>query len=80
MSIAAKFTEDDRANIELHADGTMAVKALYAALFEQNVRKLVLRDRPKSQIEGPDYLGILKICDIPHMLDADRTQAELVEQ
>jgi hypothetical protein len=72
--------EDDRAKVELHADGAMAVNALYAALFEPNVRRLDLMNLPQSHTVGPDYLGILKICDIPQVLDAERTQAELVEQ
>jgi hypothetical protein len=69
--------EDDRAKVELHADGSMAVNALYAALFEPNVKKLELTNLPESQVQGPDYLGVLKICDIPQVRDAVATRAEL---
>ena len=62
--------EDDKAKIELRSSGAMAVNALYAALFDPNVRKLELANLPKLHTEGPDYLGILKLCDIPQVLAA----------
>jgi hypothetical protein len=69
--------EDDKAIIELKADGTMAVNALYAALFEPNVRSLDLEKLPKSHREGPDYLGVQKICDIADVLEAVKSRAEV---
>ena len=69
--------EDDRAKVELRADGFMGVNALYAALFEPNVRRLVLEDLPKSHADGPDYLGVLKVCDIPQVLQAARDRSEV---
>jgi dienelactone hydrolase len=69
--------EDDRAKVELNASGPMAVNALYAALFEPNVRRLELTGLPKSHAEGPDYLGVLKLCDIPQVRDAETEQAEI---
>jgi dienelactone hydrolase len=65
----------DSGTIHLRADGAMAVNALYAALFEPDVRRLDLKNLPKSQIDGPDYLGILKICDLPQVLEAEAKQA-----
>jgi dienelactone hydrolase len=59
------------AKIKLHAEGSMAVNALYAALFETDVRKLDLLDLPQSQTQGPDYLGVLKITDIPQVTEAE---------
>ena len=59
------------AKIKLHGEGPMGVNALYAALFEPGVRKLDLVDLPKSQLEGPDYLGVLKITDIPQVREAE---------
>ncbi|HMP81567.1 MAG TPA: alpha/beta hydrolase family protein [Verrucomicrobiota bacterium] len=58
---------DDKARVELVASGTMAVNSLYAALYEPNVRKLDLANLPGSHTDGPDYLGILKITDIPQV-------------
>jgi hypothetical protein len=68
----------DKAKINVQAGGSMAVNALYAALFEPDVRQLELTDLPKSQQrEGPDYLGVLKITDIPQVKEVVAKQAEL---
>jgi hypothetical protein len=69
--------EDDKGKIELNANGPMAVNALYAALFEPNVRKLELTNLPKSHLEGPDYLGVLKLCDLPQVRTAEAEKAEI---
>lgn len=49
----------------LEAEGTMGVDALYASLFEPGVSGLDLSRIPSSHVEGPDYLNVLKILDIP---------------
>ena len=49
----------------------MGVNALYAALFEPGVRKLDLVDLPQSQMQGPDYLDVLKVTDIPQVTEAE---------
>ena len=67
----------DATKIGLQAEGTMAVNALYAALFEPDVRKLKLVNLPKSHMQGPDYLNVLKITDIPQVAEAVAGQAEL---
>ena len=68
---------DDKGKIELSADGPMAANALYAALFEPNVRRLELTHLPRSHTEGPDYLGVLKVCDLPQVLAAEALRAEV---
>ncbi|HLP77077.1 MAG TPA: acetylxylan esterase, partial [Candidatus Paceibacterota bacterium] len=68
---------DNHARIELRAQGSMAVNALYAALFEPTVTRLDLRQLPASQLAGPDYLGVLRICDLTQVIDAVKTQAEV---
>ena len=42
----------------------MGVNALYASWFEPSVRRIG-NNLPKSQTEGPDYLGVLRFTDIP---------------
>jgi hypothetical protein len=61
----------DTAKIKLHAEGPMGVNALYAALFEPAVRQLDLVDLPQSQMQGPDYLNVLKVTDIPQVTEAE---------
>jgi hypothetical protein len=54
----------------IRANGPMGVNAAYAALFEPTVRKLELEEFPLSQSEGPDYLNVLRIMDLPDLVDA----------
>lgn len=70
------------APIELSADGSMAVNALYAALFESDVRRLDLTNLPKSHMDAaaPDYLNVLKFTDIPEVTAAVATQAKVETQ
>ncbi len=49
----------------LEAQGEMGVNVLYASLFEPGISGLDLRRIPFSHMEGPDYLNVLKILDIP---------------
>jgi hypothetical protein len=70
-------SETGFSKVELSAEGDEAVNALYAALFEPGVKKLDLVNLPRSQIEGPDYLGVLKITDIPQVKEAVAAQSEL---
>ena len=60
--------EADVANVELQARGRMAVNSLYAGLFEPGVKRLTVDALPASQSEGPDYLGILRVTDLPQLL------------
>ena len=53
--------------IWLRARGTMGANAAYAALFEPAVRRLRLEDVPASHTQGPDYLNVLKVWDIPQL-------------
>jgi dienelactone hydrolase len=52
------------------AKGQMAVNAAYAALFEPEITKLKLEGLPASQAEGPDYLNVLKVWDLPQLWEA----------
>ncbi len=69
--------EADVAKVELRASGTMGVNALYAALFEPGVRRLEFAQLPKSQMEGPDYLNVLRVTDIPQVLAIVSERAEV---
>lgn len=54
--------------IELVADGAMAVNALYAAVFEPEIKGMKLSNLPASHREGPDYLNVLQVTDLPGTL------------
>ena len=51
----------------VRARGQMGVNAAYAALFEPELQKLKLEGLPASQAEGPDYLNVLKVWDLPQL-------------
>lgn len=54
--------------LSVQAGGQMGVNALYASLFEPSVRQLRLNQLPRSHAEGPDYLNVLQVVDIPQAL------------
>ena len=75
------------AAITLAADGPMAGIALYAALFEPSVDRLVLKDLPPShmptadapQTFGPPLLNVLRYLDLPQVaaMVAERATVEI---
>ena len=44
------------------------ILAAYAALFEPSIKEVVVIDPPKSHKDGPHFLGILRVLDIPEAL------------
>jgi hypothetical protein len=56
------------APLALRASHRMAVNALYASLFEPGVARLDLFGLPASQRDGPDYLNVSRILDLPMAL------------
>jgi hypothetical protein len=56
--------------VVLRCSGPMGVNACYAALFEPSVKSVEAEDLPASHRDGPDYLNVLKVWDIPQMLEA----------
>jgi dienelactone hydrolase len=56
------------APVSLYARGSMAANALYAALFEDEVASLELSGLAGSHRDGPDYLNVLRVLDIPQAL------------
>lgn len=70
--------------LTMEADGPMAVNALYAAAFlppdtAGRALHLVLRGVPASHQQGPDYLNVMKLLDVPQavMLAAANARVEL---
>ncbi|MGE3311065.1 MAG: alpha/beta hydrolase family protein [Limisphaerales bacterium] len=54
--------------VELRASGRMSANALLASLFLPEVGSARLEGLPPSFLEGPDYLNILQVLDIPDAL------------
>ena len=48
--------------------GTSGIIAAYAALFEPSIKEIVVIDPPWSHKDGPHFLGVLRVLDIPDAL------------
>jgi dienelactone hydrolase len=57
-------------NSHLVGKGEAGILAAYAALLRPEIRSVTIVDPPTSHRQGPHFLGILKICDIPEALGA----------
>jgi dienelactone hydrolase len=63
--------------LHVRAKGQMGVNAAYAALFEPEIEKLKLEGLPPSQAEGPDYLNVLKVWDLPQLWETLGERADV---
>lgn len=66
------------ASLTLRGSGVLAADALYAALFEAGVARLELWRLPASHRDGPDYLNVLKVLDVPQALAMSVEQGTVV--
>ncbi len=55
----------DPARITIAGQSEMGINAMYAALLDGSVDRLLLTSPPASHRAGPHYLGILRYTDIP---------------
>ncbi len=49
-------------------EGKNGILAAYAALFEPSIKEVIVIDPPKSHKEGPHFLNVLRVLDIPEAL------------
>jgi hypothetical protein len=67
------ITEEEKlsvSSISLYGKGEMGVVALYAGLFEEQIKQVILNDSPASHWQGPALLNILRVTDIPEVAAA----------
>ena len=65
-------------SLALHARGLMAANAVYASLFMDNVAKLDLAGLPSTHRNGPIYLNVLRILDLPQAVTLAAERAPIV--
>jgi dienelactone hydrolase len=67
---------------ELHVEGSgiQGVNLLYAALYEPGVAGATFSDLPASHEQGPDYLNVLRVLDIPVALKIAESKFPVVIQ
>jgi hypothetical protein len=68
-------------SLRVIANGEMAGIALYTALFEPDVAKLTLHDLSISHREGPDFLNVLRVLDVPQVVAmvAENSAVQIVQ-
>jgi len=81
LQAVQSFRNLQGAPLSVHANNDLAVDALYASLFETGIAALDLRQVPASHRDGPDYLNVLRVLDIPQAMAmaAERSQVRLFE-
>ena len=57
-------------SITVYGKGTMGILGLYAGLFDERIKQVVLRDAATSHWRGPALLNVLRITDIPEVAAA----------
>ncbi len=57
-------------SISLYGKGDMGILALYAALFDERIKQVVLNIPPASHWQGPALLNVLRVTDIPEVAGA----------
>jgi dienelactone hydrolase len=63
------------------ANGEMAGISLYAALFEPGIKSLTLRGLSNSHRNGPDFLNVLRVLDVPQAvaMAAERSLVRMIQ-
>jgi hypothetical protein len=57
-------------SISIYGKGDMGILALYAALFDERIKQIVLNDPPASHWQRPALLNVLRLTDIPEVAGA----------
>ena len=55
-----------------HRPGAGGILGAYAALFEPSIREVVALVAPASHAEGPAFLNVLRVLDVPEALGLRR--------
>jgi hypothetical protein len=58
----------DAKKLKLRGRGQAGILAAYAAHFEPSIKEVVIIDPPKSHMEGPYLLNVMRVLDIPEAL------------
>lgn len=55
-------------DLRIVGKGQAGILAAYAALFEPAIKEVIVIDPPKSHKEGPYFLNVMRVLDIPEAL------------
>jgi dienelactone hydrolase len=68
-----EWTADEQAlgpQVSVYGKGDMAAVALYAALFDERVKQVIVNDLPSSHWQGPALLNVLRVTDLAEVAAA----------
>ena len=68
----------ERTPMSLESHGSMAGITLYASLFEENISRLTLHQLPTSHRQGPYFLNVRRILDIPQAVAMAAKGSQLI--
>jgi hypothetical protein len=60
--------EKEKLDVKLIGKGQAGVLAAYAALFEPSIKEVIIEYPPTSHRDGPIFLNVLRVLDIPEAL------------
>jgi hypothetical protein len=60
--------EVDSARVMITGKAEMGVNAMYAALLDGHVQRVIVQSPTASHRQGPHYLGVLRYTDIPEVV------------
>lgn len=65
---AFKYMHRENAGDRVMGTGQAGILAAYAALFEPSIKEVIIINPPRSHREGPYFLNVLRVLDIPEAL------------
>ena len=68
VAVTCRSLKGKLLEVEVNGYKEAGILAAYAALFEPSIKEVVVIDPPKSHKEGPHFLGVLRVLDIPEAL------------
>jgi dienelactone hydrolase len=68
MAIKPQNVVDGKRKLRIVARGQNGILAAYAALFEPSIKEVIIIDPPTSHKDGPIFLNVLRVLDIPDAL------------
>ena len=68
LELTVQLGKRGELSLRLIGDGQSGIVAAYAALFEPSIKEVIVINPPKSHMEGPHFLNVLRVLDIPEAL------------
>jgi cephalosporin-C deacetylase-like acetyl esterase len=67
---AAREEKLSISSVTVYGKGEMGILGLYAALFDNRIGQVILKDTPESHRQGPALLNVLRVTDIAEVAAA----------